>query len=57
MSLLKNVVISTREKIELFLFTVLMLLLIVGFVYNYSVGSDATMEDCAPDYMTGSCSF
>lgn len=33
------------------------LLVIAGFIYNYSVDSNTTQEECAPDYMTGDCSY
>ena len=44
-----------REKIETILIVMVIFLFIAGFIYNYSIDSNSTQDDCVPDYLTGDC--
>lgn len=46
-----------KDYIKFVIFLAIIVLAIVGFIYNYSQDSNTTPDECAPDYMTGDCNF
>jgi len=48
---------ATKDYIKFIVFICIGLLILVGFIYNYSQDSNTTRDDCIPDYMTGDCDF